>query len=304
MDLLARSRLPYVLCALLLQWTPGPATAQQADSLLGEFVLVEAGTFSMGSDDRERGRESDEGKHQVTIGTSFYIGRYEVTQAEYETIMGSNPSQFIGADRPVENVSWYDAIAYCNARSRLEGRTPCYSLDAGRVLCDFSADGYRLPTEAEWEYAARGGPGDQQFKYAGGNRLRRVGWFVDNADIGTHPVGTRRPNRLGLSDMSGNVSEWCWDWYEIQLEPGDVNPTGPPLGFLRVERGGGWYAEERFCRVANRNASPPRTTSAGLGFRIVRTAAPDRRITGGFPATVQRRTPNFELTGYFEVDKQ
>jgi len=236
------------------------------------FVLVEAGSFFMGSEEHSTERQADEQMHRVTIREPIYISRHEITQSEYLAITGENPSMHQGENLPVENVSWYDAILYCNIRSKQEGLIPCYLFLDGQILCDFSSDGYRLPTEAEWEFAARGGSDGNRQAYAGSDRLSSVGWYVDNADAKTHAVGSLEPNRLGLFDMSGNVSEWCWDWYGDYPNHPIVDPRGPTSGVWRVERGGGWYAEPGFCRTANRNSSSPRTTSGGLGFRVVRRA--------------------------------
>lgn len=266
------------------------------DALLSEeehhspagFVLVEAGTFTMGSDPSTSGRDSDEIRQRVRISNDFYMSTYEVTQAEFRSIMGLNPSKFKGDNLPAENMSWYDAIEYCNRKSRGEGLTPCYTTAGGMISCDFSANGYRLPTEAEWEYAAAGGKNGRNYRFSGGNELDAVGWYAANSGNRTNPVGKKQANELGLFDMSGNVSEWCWDWYAPYPGGSVTDPRGPFFGWRRTERGGGWYAGARFCRSANRNMSVPESTSAGLGIRLVRSGLSCKRIPNGRERTARK----------------
>lgn len=217
------------------------------------MAFVRGGVFRMGCTD-EQGDDCYSGErpaHEVTLG-DFYIGRYEVTQAQWTYIMGDNPSVFKGDDRPVENVSWHDVQEFI---VRLNGQ---------------SAHKYRLPTEAEWEYAARGGAYGKKYQYSGGQRCDEAGWCRRNAGGATHNVGAKQPNELGIYDMCGNVWEWCSDWHEAYSASARVNPAGPDTGTRRVNRGGSWYDDDRHCRLTIRNADRPESADARLGFRLVR----------------------------------
>jgi len=228
--------------------------------------------------------------HLVTLD-SFYIGKFQVTQKEWLEVMGSNPSCFKGDNLPVEQVSWYDAIVYCNLLSIREGLTPCYSINGSSdpnhwgniptdenstwntVTCDWSANGYRLPTEAEWEYAARGGNKSKGYKYSGSNDIGQVAWYDGNSGSETHTVGTKHANELGIHDMSGNVWEWCWDWHDENYhgKSPESSPRGAASGSGRVLRGGSWDSGAGRYRVANRLYSDPDVRLFGdLGFRILR----------------------------------
>jgi len=235
------------------------------------FVLVEAGSFPRGS---TSGENNEQPVHSVTISRGFYMSRYEATQRQWREVMGTDPSHFKGDDLPVENVSWHEAVEYCNRLSRKEGLTPCYSGSADEITCDFSANGCRLPTEGEWEYAARGGNQSKGYTYAGSNAPGEVGWYAENSGRTTHPVGQKRPNELGLNDMSGNVWEWCWDFHGEYSAASATDPRGPKGGSLRVSRGGSWVSAAGFLRSARRNRSTPayRDWRGYLGFRPVRTA--------------------------------
>ncbi len=233
-----------------------------------DFIYVEGGTFQMGSTE---GSSDEEPVHTVRVG-DFYIGKYEVTQAEWQEAMGRNPSRFKGTNRPVERVSWYDAVEYCNKLSQREGLTPVYRINGKSVTANWNADGYRLPTEAEWEYAARGGSSSRGYKYAGSDNVGRAGWYDDNSGDKTHPVGGKSPNELGIYDMSGNVWEWCWDWKGAYSSGSQTNPKGPGSGSGRVLRGGSWVDSARYLRSAYRSSGSPGISHDSIGFRLVRPA--------------------------------
>ena len=225
-----------------------------------EFVLIEAGTFQMGSPATEPGRDADETLHPVTITQPFYLGKYEVTQRQWQAVMGSNPSDYSGCGRtcPVELVSWEEAQAFIATLNRREGV---------RI--------YRLPTEAEWEYAARAGT---QTAYHFGNmasELKLYAWYDKGGFIrgaGPRPVGQGRPNAWGLYDMHGNVSEWVADWYGPYAAGSVTDPRGPSTGRHRASRGGGWSGSARYCRAANRNSNAQGLHRySTLGFRLART---------------------------------
>ncbi|MDP8209635.1 MAG: formylglycine-generating enzyme family protein [Candidatus Stygibacter australis] len=230
----------------------------------GDMVFVEGGTFQMGSASGD-----EKPGHSVTV-SDFYIGKYEVTQSEYKAVMGTNPAKFkqTGEDAPVEQVGWYDAVKYCNKRSDQEGLDRCYTgSGTNNIKCDFNANGYRLPTEAEWEYVAKGGNKSNGYKYSGSNDLKQVAWYSDNSGNKTHSVGEKQANELGIFDMSGNVYEWCWDWYGDYSSSSTSNPRGQNLGSRRVYRGGSWSSDASSCRTAFRGSSPGYSLFI-LGFRL------------------------------------
>jgi formylglycine-generating enzyme required for sulfatase activity len=245
------------------------------------FVCINGGTFTMGSPANEPEREDDEVQHQVTV-RAFYMGKYEVTQKEYEEVMGTNPSDFKGPNLPVENVSWFDAVEYCNKRSQKEGLTPAYAIsgagDNRAVTWNRNANGYRLPTEAEWEYACRAGT---TTPFSTGNNITTDqanydgNYPYNNNAKGTFrekttPVGSFAPNPWGLYDMHGNVWEWCWDWYGDYSSGAQTNPVGAASGSARVVRGGGWCYVAFGARSAFRNYSYPFERYYDYGFRLVR----------------------------------
>ncbi len=223
------------------------------------MVPVEGGTFMMGGTPEQGNDAIDRERpvHEVTLST-YYIGQTEVTQALWQAVMEDCPSYFTGSNLPVEQVTWTECQEFITRLNALTGRS------------------FRLPTEAEWEFAARGGNESGGYKYAGSNELPVVAWYSynDSWDVrgtdyyGTHPVATRNPNELMLFDMSGNVHEWCQDWYGGYAADAQVDPAGPASGTTRVYRGGSWYFDEWFCRVSFRNGVAPTYRSYGIGMRL------------------------------------
>ncbi|MDR2519355.1 MAG: formylglycine-generating enzyme family protein [Spirochaetaceae bacterium] len=238
-----------------------------------QFARLEAGSFIMGSPLSEVSRDRDETPHQVGVN-AFYLGKREVTQAEYEGVMGNNPSYFKGPDLPVEQVTWFDAVAYCNARSVKEGLAPVYTIHEQEIIWNHGADGYRLPTEAEWEYACRAGTATAY--NLGGAITPAQGNYDGNYPYNkgpkgeyrqkTTPAGSFAPNLWGLFDMHGNVYEWCWDQYK----PYSVGGLDGSMLADAVIRGGSWYSEGRFLRSANRVRASHEGRSYYIGFRVAR----------------------------------
>jgi formylglycine-generating enzyme required for sulfatase activity len=260
-----------------------------------ELVLIPGGTFTMGSPTTEADRNSDETQHTVTL-SAFYMGKYQVTQEQYQAVMGSNPSNFTSAvagesgtpgKLPVEKASWYDALVFCNKLSIKEGLTPAYSIsgktnpaDWGTVPTSSNATwnavvivagstGYRLPTEAQWEYACRAG---KTTAYNTGNTVSdNIGWYSSNSGGKTHQVGLKAVNAWGLYDMHGNVWEWCWDWFGSYSTGAQTDPMGASLATLRVARGGSWSGSAEYLRSASRgNGGSPGGRYDSLGFRLAR----------------------------------
>ena len=218
----------------------------ELNKLINNMVYVSGGTFIMGGDD-----SSDQmPTHSVTL-SSYYICKYEVTQALWRAVMGSNPSNFKGNNLPVENVSWYDCQTFIKRLNSYTGRN------------------FRLPTEAEWEFAARGGNYSRHYKYSGSNHIDDVAWYIDNSNKRPHPVGTKQANELGLYDMSGNVGEWCSDWDGSYSSYSQTNPTGPNSGSSRVNRGGFWRYNARYCRTPERSSNAPDYCVNFIGLRLV-----------------------------------
>ena len=217
-----------------------------------EMILVQGGTFSMGCTDEQGGdcMEWEKPVHQVTVN-SFYIGKYEITQGQWKAIMDRNPSNFTKGDNyPVENVGWDDLQEFIHKLNVATGKN------------------YRLPTEAEWEYAARGGNNSKGYKYSGNNTMGIVGWYKDNSENQTHAVGTKLPNELDIYDMSGNVWEWCSDWYDTYSGKAQTDPQGPSSGIIRVKRGGSWNSIAMYSRVSSRLLTAPNKRDSDLGFRL------------------------------------
>ncbi|MBV6429412.1 MAG: Serine/threonine-protein kinase pkn1 [Haliscomenobacter sp.] len=253
------------------------------------LILVEGGEFRMGSPEGTPDAADDEKPDHLVQVSSFHMGEFPVTQALWEAVMGEqeNRSNFRGPNRPIERVSWYDAVAFCNRLSRELGLPFCYYSDErfkkayslegplsneGPVFFNAKVGGFRLPTESEWEYAARGGKYSEGYRYAGSDRLKQVGWYDENSGKETHEVGLLYPNELGLYDMSGNVWEWCEDqWHgNYQGAPKDGSAwVDQKQGAARVRRGGGWYYYAQNCRSAYRTYSGPEYRDDDYGFRLV-----------------------------------
>ena len=216
------------------------------------MVAIQGGTFQMGS---ENGNDDEKPVHNVKLH-NFYIGKYEVTQAQWKVIMGKNRNYFKGDNLPVENVSWNDVQKFLLKLNALTNKT------------------YRLPTEAEWEYAAGYSKSSAtgHTKWAGTNNestIDNFAWYDSNSNNTTHAVGTKQPNELGLYDMSGNLWEWCSDWYDNYSNYAQISPTGPISGSHRVSRGGGWSRDAQYCRVTSRSGNLPEAYGSHVGFRLV-----------------------------------
>lgn len=268
-----------------------PVQVQETDVEDG-FILITGGTFQMGSPDTEAWRSDDEIQHPVTV-SDFYMAPYEVTQAEYEAAMGSNPSNFSGSDLPVENITWLEAVSFCNAYSVEKGLEPVYSIDGQNVSWNRSADGYRLPTEAEWEYACRAGtttpfymensPSAEEANYYGHYPYMIEDNYFSQGNLTVKPgeyrqttvaVGSFSPNPLGLYDMHGNVGEWTWDIYGAYPDGEQTDPVGAATGTRRVYRGGGWNDFAKNMRCAYRAMMDQDKGSFNIGIRLVRNAHP------------------------------
>jgi formylglycine-generating enzyme required for sulfatase activity len=258
------------------------------------LIFVKGGTFKNTKSTNYYGKS-------LTV-SDFYIGKYEVTQKEWIEVMGSNPAKFRGDNLPVEMVNWYDCVEYCNQRSLKEGLKPCYNIDKNKkdpnnlndiddikwtVTINAGANGYRLPTEAEWEYAAGGGQMSKGYTYSGGNDLDNVGWYWQNSgdknltgfwswsviernNCKTQPIGGKEPNELGLYDMSGNAREWCWDWYG-ELQSNGTGPKGSSSETGRVWKGGGWLGGDFCCEPSFRGSYEASGKGPDQGLRVCRT---------------------------------
>jgi formylglycine-generating enzyme required for sulfatase activity len=283
------------------------------------MALVPAGSFQMGSPPAEPGRHADELLHDVTLRHAFYVSATPVTQGQYRLVMGTNPSYFknCGDDCPVEEVNWYDALQFCNKLSTLQGLEPCYNVIGIDVGWNRECAGYRLPTEAEWEYAARAGAktalpnGDLRELNCGLDpNLDKIAWYCGNSAVnyagcldasgagaaakcaGTHPVAQKLPNAWRLYDMEGDVLEWVWDAAGDYPTEAAIDPDNGGGGseYRRINRGCGWHNYASYCRPALRNRDLPGVRGNGLGFRIARTApaaaAPPPAVTP--PSTVMQ----------------
>ena len=222
------------------------------DGISIDMVRVEAGTFTMGATPEMKDPfDWEKPVHQVTLTNDYYIGKYEVTQALWQAVMGNNPSNYNGENLPVENVSWDDCQEFISKLNSITGKK------------------FRLPTEAEWEYAARGGKKSKGYQYSGSSNLSEVAWYWDNSGSKTHAVGSKQANELGIYDMSGNVLEWCQDWYGVYDSSSRANPTGVKIGPYRVRRGGCWSNFSTDCRSSYRDYNAPDDRNSFLGLRLV-----------------------------------
>ncbi len=291
---------------------PTPTPTATPPPIPEDLVLMPAGSFVMGNATNvfpaSEGYYDERPQHTVSVG-AFYMGKFEVTKTQWDAVYlwatnngynFDNVGSGKAADHPVQKVSWYDAVKWCNAYSEKDGRTPCYTVSGSvyrtgthsAVACDWTARGYRLPAEAEWEYAARGGVANHRFTWSGGDTIDHslalyfgypsayaydLGYegydtnYMAGAYPYTSPVGSFAGNGYGLRDMAGNVWEWCWDWYDgnyYSTSPG-TDPRGPATGSRRVNRGGGWYDYADHHRVAHRAGSLPDGKRTELGFRVV-----------------------------------
>ncbi|MGQ9818352.1 MAG: formylglycine-generating enzyme family protein [Candidatus Kapaibacteriales bacterium] len=230
-----------------------------------EFVEIPSGSFLMGS---ETGLAYEKPLHKVVISNPFFISIYEITQKQWRTVMDSNPSLYLDFKLPISNISWDDAIIFCNKLSKMFGFDTCYQIINKDVIWDTSCNGFRLPTEAEWEYSCRAGTtGD----FAGTGNPIDMGWYDINSGGKAQPVGRKLPNQFGIFDMHGNVLEWCWDWFDpfYYSKSPEINPIGPEVGNNRVIRGGSWQLGSVFARSSSRQF--PDKQKFNIGFRIVRT---------------------------------
>lgn len=259
------------ICLWLLGSVSSVDLMHSADESYPGMVFVQGGAFMMGTDEDEN---DERPIHDVSLA-AFYIGRYEVTQAEWQAVMGDNPSFFKGENNPVEQIDWYMAIEFCNKKSKLEGLTPCYTGSGDNITCNFAARGYRLPTEAEWEFACSGGLLSHGYAYSGSNDVSAVAWFEGNSDGKPHPVGSKQPNEIGIYDMSGNIWEWCWDWYagDYYKNSPSSNPSGPAAGQERSYRGGGINGRIEYMRCTGRYQLSPAYKHSDMGLRLVKKAA-------------------------------
>lgn len=268
----------FVLCLNKAGNLRAQVAKEITNSIGMKLVLISKGTFTMGSPVTEADRFTDEGEHEVTLTRDYYLGKFEVTQQEFKEVMGYNESRFKESPLlPVEGVHWYDAVMFCNKLSELDGYPASYNISEvkkdgesivhANVELISNAAGYRLPTEAEWEYGCRGG---SKMAYSfGANKQLLVdyGWYKDNSDLKTHLVGQKKPNAWGLYDMHGNVWEWCWDWYDEYPNVSVLDPIGPSTGEFRVFRGGSYNFQAALSRAALRDRFPPKHSICG--FRVV-----------------------------------
>ena len=269
----------YAIIALLtitLFLTP-KTNAQTATN--PDMVKIEGGTFLMGSKDNDKLAQIDEKKqHQVKVN-SFELSKFEVSVWQWKKFVSATKSKMPEKQSwgwkdnyPINGITWEEAVTYCNWLSATEKLQPVYSKNGPNYVCNFYANGYRLPTEAEWEFAARGGKLAKATNYSGSDNANEIAWHKTNSNKSPHTIGTKSPNKLGVYDMSGNVWEWCWDWYSENYYTNDKinNPRGPEMGEKRAVRGGSWDSELNCLRTANRVSTYPGKTHEFYGFRISR----------------------------------
>jgi sulfatase modifying factor 1 len=256
---------------------------------IDNVVFVQGGTFTMG-DTHNFGLYGALPLHEVTL-SSYYISKFEVTQGDWISVMSNNPSVYQGdINRPVETVSWYDCIAFCNKKSIQDGYIPCYTYIGygtnplnwpsgwntslhNNILCNWNTNGYRLPSEAEWEFAARGGIYSHDYVYSGSDNINEVAWWEGNSAYHTNPVGQKLPNELGLYDLTGNIHERVWDWWAFYTSEAQINPHGPNDGQERVRKGNSFVDVDYNMPVPARGSAPPYSTEtfySNVGFRIAR----------------------------------
>ena len=244
-----------------------------------QFVFVEGGTFQMGDESSKI--------HTVTLD-SFYISKYELTQKEWTNVMEYNRSVFKGDENPVDNISFYEAIEFCNKKSLIDGLEEVYTIDKENkdqknrhtsddlkwsIICNWNANGYRLPTVAEWEFAAKCLKATKDYKFSGSNTINNVAWYIENSDKQTKPVGKKKPNELGLYDMSGNVWERCWDWYELFTDLPAINPRGADGGYSKVYKGGGAGYQKDFNTPTGRGELPGIRKNQNMGMRLAKSTS-------------------------------
>ena len=249
------------------------------------LVYIPGATYVMGTQFLDRS-EYERPRHQVSLAP-LLIGKTEVSQALWQEVMGFNPSVRTDSRQPVTNVSWYQVLEFCNLLSQRDGLSPCYSINKGfpdannvsdfdslrySVSCNWDASGYRLPTEAEWEYAAKCGDNYNKLKFSGSNRINEVAWYLANSGDRVQACGQKKANAFGLYDMSGNVFEWCWDYWGPYSKEAVIHPKGAKSGAYRVIRGGSWQSEPDLCNSTYRGGNAAADSSKDLGFRIVRSA--------------------------------
>ena len=248
---IANTMLPNSVSSTNIATKPNTLTVSLKKGVVIELIKVEAGNFTIGATSaNEKPDDNEKPAHEVTFSQNYYIGKYEVTQEVWKAVMGNNPSKFKGNLLPVEMVSWKDCQKFISKLNRITGLH------------------FRLPSEAEWEYAARGGKKSNGYLYSGSNNLDEVAWYNENSGKRTHNVGTKKANELGIYDMSGNVMEWCQDWFGFYTVSSRKDPTGPNTGTLRINRGGCWYSYPWYCRSLSRNKISPDDSYFNLGFRL------------------------------------